>query len=77
MQDGGISLGPSAAILDDCFHMTRDFTHVRFEHCHEEANSVADGLARLCKITLPNSWFDEAPNAIMPLLVNDVVLITN
>lgn len=49
MQDGGISSGSSAGILDDCFHMARDFTHIRFEHCHREANSVADELARLCK----------------------------
>ena len=76
-KDGGITSGSSAAILDDCFHMARDFTHVRFEHCHREANSVADELARLCKFSLPNSWFDDAPIAIMPLLVKYDVLIAN
>lgn len=77
MQDGGNSSGTSAAILDDCYHMARDFLHVRFEHCHREANAVADELARLCKFSPPNSWFDEAPEAIIPLLVSDTVLITS
>ena len=27
MQDGGNSSGTSAAILDDCYHMARDFSH--------------------------------------------------
>ena len=77
MQDGGNTPGSSTAILDDCFHMAKDFTCVRYEHCHREANVVADELARICKFSFPSSWFDEAPDAIMPLLVKDNVLITS
>ena len=50
---------------------------MRYEHCHREANAVADELARICKFSSPNSWFDEAPDAITPLLVSDAVLITS
>lgn len=77
MQDGGNTSGSSVAILDNCFHMARDFTYVRYEHCHREANAVADELARICKFSSPSSWFDEAPDAIIPLLVKDNVLITS
>ncbi|KAE8786510.1 hypothetical protein D1007_39664 [Hordeum vulgare] len=75
MQEGGNSSGTTATILDDCYHMARDFTHVRYDRCHREANSVADKLARICKFSSPNSWFDEPPSVIIPLVVRDNVLI--
>lgn len=76
MQTGGNTSGASAAILDDCFHMARDFTYIQYDHCHRESNVVADELARLC-ISPPNSWFDVAPDDINQLLVNDTILITS
>ncbi|KAE8796077.1 hypothetical protein D1007_28934 [Hordeum vulgare] len=76
MQEGGNSSRTAAAILDDCNHMARDFTHVRYDHCHRKANSVADELARICKFSSPNSWFKKPPSAITPLLVRENVLIT-
>ncbi|KAE8795187.1 hypothetical protein D1007_29920 [Hordeum vulgare] len=77
MQEGGNSCGTAATILDDCYHMARDFTQVRYDHCQRETNSIADELARLCKFSSPSSWFDEPPNVIIPLLVRDSVLITS
>lgn len=75
MQDAGNFSGFSAAILDDCYHMPRDFSQVRYGHCHREANGVAHELARLAKIVTLSTWFDEAPSAITSMLVNDTILI--
>ena len=37
MQDGGLFAGPAAAVIDDCYHMSRDLVQARFEHCHRES----------------------------------------
>ena len=73
MQDGGNTSGSSAVILDDCFHMAKDFTCVRYEHCHREANVVAHELARFCfSQKVDCIWQDEAPSFILQFLLNDV-----
>ncbi|XBJ22540.1 hypothetical protein VPH35_000918 [Triticum aestivum] len=69
MQDGGLFAGPAAAVIDDCYYMSRDLVQVRFEHCHHEANSVAHGLAKLARFSPPGTWFDEAPSALVPFIV--------
>ena len=76
MQDGGLIASPAAALIDDCYHMTCVLGQVRFEHCHRESNSVAHELARLARSSPPSTWFDEAPSALVPLIVKDPLLFT-
>lgn len=76
MQDSGLFAGPVAAVIDDCYHMSRDLVHARFEHCHREANSVAHELARLARFSPPSTWFDDAPSALIALIVKDSLLVT-
>jgi hypothetical protein len=45
MQNGGNSIGPTAAIYDECTFLCHNFTHVCFSHCPREANEVAHILA--------------------------------
>ncbi|XBJ20397.1 hypothetical protein VPH35_011235 [Triticum aestivum] len=76
MQDGGTFSGLTAAIFDDCYHMVHDLSQIHYEHCHREGNSVAHELARIARFSPPGTWFNEAPNAISPMLVNYATLIT-
>ncbi|KAM3318684.1 hypothetical protein ACQJBY_036072 [Aegilops geniculata] len=77
MQEGGLFAGPAAAIIDDCYHMSHDLVIAQFEHCHREANSVAHELARLARFSPPSTWFDEAPSALLPLIVKDSLLVSS
>ena len=45
MTNGGNSLGPAAAIYEECTHLCRNFTEVVFGHCPREANMAAHVLA--------------------------------
>uniref|UniRef100_A0A452Y2Q0 RNase H type-1 domain-containing protein n=1 Tax=Aegilops tauschii subsp. strangulata TaxID=200361 RepID=A0A452Y2Q0_AEGTS len=46
MQSGGNSLGPAAAIYEECSFLARNFSFIVFNHCPREANMAADVLAR-------------------------------
>ena len=45
MNDGGRSMGPAAAIVDDCYHLACDFPNTNFVLCFREWNEVAHELA--------------------------------
>ena len=45
MTNGGNSLGPAAAIYEECIFLCRNFTEVIFLHCPRKANMVAHVLA--------------------------------
>ncbi|XBH63714.1 hypothetical protein VPH35_117623 [Triticum aestivum] len=77
MNEGGRSSGAAAAIFDDCFHLACDFPISRFEHCNREANKVAHELAKLARFSFISDWLEEPHNAIVPILINDVMIISN
>ena len=64
-------------IFDGCFHLACDFPLSRFEHCNREANNVAHVLANLAKFSFISDWFEEPHNDIVPILINDVSIISN
>ena len=41
MKNGNRSFGPSAAVIDDTYHLVCDFPHIIFEHAPRESNYVA------------------------------------
>ena len=57
--------------------MSLDFSHVIYEHCFRENNKVAHELASLARFNPPNVWMDEAPSAIIPLIVSDATIVAN
>jgi hypothetical protein len=77
MKKGGRSRGSTTTIFYDCFHLACDFSISRFEHCNREANKVAHELAKLARFSFISDWFEEPHNAIVPILINDVMIISN
>jgi ribonuclease HI len=77
MQDRGNSSGAAAAIFDDCYHLSSEFSRVLFEHSFRKANAVAHELARIARGSDTQVWIDQAPNFLLPLLRSDVILITD
>ena len=75
MQDGGNSIGPAAAIYEECSFLSRGFAHVIFCHSPRESNRVAHTLA--CKAEGPQSivWLEDPPAFISELLANDVTIM--
>ena len=57
--------------------MSLDFSHVTYDHCNRERNGVANELARLARFSPPRVWMDNAPDEVIPLLVNDATLLMN
>lgn len=76
MNEGGQYAGNAAAIIDDCYHLACEFTSIRFEYCPREANGVAHELARAARTSFCSEWLDVAPNALLPLILKDVSVIT-
>jgi hypothetical protein len=54
-----------------------DFPLVRFEHFNREANKVDHELAWLAKFSVTRDWFEDHMNDIVPLLIDDVTIISN
>ena len=77
MKEGGRSVGAVAVIFDDCFHFSCDFPITRFEHCNREATKIAHKLAALARFSLTSNWFEEPLTEIVPILINDVLPISN
>ena len=71
----GYSSSVASAIFDDCYFMSLDFNHVIYAHCNRESNVVAHEFARLAKFSTTGCWLDTAPNAVIPLLVNDATVL--
>jgi hypothetical protein len=75
MKEEGHSSGVAAAIFDDCYHLASEFPKTIFEHSFRESNCVAHELARVARGTSSHVWFDDPPNFLLPMLLNDVTLI--
>ena len=74
MQSGGNSLGPAAAIYEECSFLARNFSFIVFNHCPREANMAADVLARNSETSRTISWKPEPPGFLVDILSNDVSL---
>jgi ribonuclease HI len=77
MKNGGNSLGPAAAIYDECSFLSRNFTEVLFSHCSREANMVAHVLASHSEGSQSTIWIEKPPNYIKGVLSDDVTLFPN
>uniref|UniRef100_A0A3B6QE99 RNase H type-1 domain-containing protein n=2 Tax=Triticum aestivum TaxID=4565 RepID=A0A3B6QE99_WHEAT len=67
----------TAAVFDDCYFLACDFPITRFKHYNREANRVAHELAKVAKFSTTLNWFEEPLSKIVPLLINDVLVIAN
>ena len=56
MQNRGNSLGPAAAIYEECSFLARNFISIVFSHCPREANMAADLLARNSEVSRTIVW---------------------
>jgi hypothetical protein len=77
MQHGGNSLGPRAAIYEECNFLSRNFVEVFFYHCPRETNIAADSLARYAEGPMSTTWHEEPPDFLVSVLPNDVTLLPN
>jgi hypothetical protein len=77
MKGGGQSNGVATTVFEDCYHPALDFPKVLFEHSFREANSVAHELARMARDSIGQVWLDDPPHFLLPLLLNDVTIISN
>ncbi|KAF7044192.1 LOW QUALITY PROTEIN: hypothetical protein CFC21_053451 [Triticum aestivum] len=76
MKNRGHSARVAAAVFDDCCFMAGDFSFTSFEHCNREANKIAHELARFVKCSMTKDWFEE-PMEIVPLLIDNVTIVSN
>ncbi|KAE8770646.1 hypothetical protein D1007_57566 [Hordeum vulgare] len=76
MCDEGNSLGPAAAIYEECAFLAKNFSFIQFQFCPREANMVADTLARNVVTTRTIKWFEEPPGFLVDVLANDVTLLS-
>ena len=56
MHNGGNSLGPAAAIYEECSFLACNFSFIVFNHCPREANMAADLLARNSEVSRTIVW---------------------
>ena len=75
MENGGNSLGPAAAIYEECTMLCRGFTEVLFFHSPREANMAAHVLARYSEGPESIVWLDDPPDFISSVLTNDVTIL--
>jgi hypothetical protein len=77
MNEGGNSLGPAAAIYEECSFLCRNFSQIVFYHCPREANMAAHVLASHAKGPLSIVWHDDPPDFLVNVLADDVSVISN
>ena len=77
MVNGGNSLGPAAAIFEECTHLCRNFTEVVFVHCPREANMAAHVLASHSEGPMSIVWQEEPPDFLICVIANDISLLPN
>ena len=77
MQGGGNSLGPAAAIYEECSFLARNFISIMFSYCPREANAAADLLARNLEFSHTIVWKSEPPGFLVDVLTNDVSLFAH
>ena len=71
MKEGGNSLGPAAAIYEECTLLCRNFTEVVFSHIPREANMAAHVLASRSEGNQSTVWLDDPPDFLFHVLAND------
>ena len=76
-KEGGRSSGAPMAIFFCFFHLTCDFPISRFENYSRETNKVTHELAKLARFSFISEWFKELNSDIVPILINDVIVIPN
>ena len=74
MQNGGNSLGPAAAIYEECTFFCRNFARVRFGHCPREANMAAHELAKFYEGNQA-VWHGDPTCCIRAAIANDVTIV--
>ena len=68
--------GTTAVIIDDCRQLLRSLGMATLQHCPREANEAAHVLARHgSSMGLREFWFDDPPVILLPVLVDDRVII--
>ena len=77
MQSGGNSLGPAAAIYEECAFICRNFVSVSFQHCPKEANMAANMLATMSEDSRTIVWQSEPPGFLLDILSEDVALFAH
>lgn len=77
MLNGGNSLGPAAAIYEECSFLARNFISIQFYHCPREANMAADVLASKSKASRTIVWKSEPPDFLVDVLSNDVSMFSH
>jgi ribonuclease HI len=75
MENGRNSLGPAAAIYEECSFLCRNFTETQFSHCPREANMAAHELARHSGGTESIVWLDDPPDFILSVLADDASIM--
>ena len=77
MQNGGNSLGPAAAIYEECSFLACNFNIIEFNYCPREANMAADVLSRNSETSRTIVWKSEPPGFLVDVLSNDVSLFSH
>lgn len=69
------SFYPFGPILEDIFHLTRQFRSCSFNHVRREGNTAAHSLAKFA-LNVDNElvWVEECPSWLEPAVLNDVLL---
>ena len=67
--------GSGAVIIDDCRQLLVGLGMATTQHCPREANMAAHVLARYGATQGASFWFDDPPSFIIPVLVDDRVII--
>jgi hypothetical protein len=75
MENGRNSLGPAAAIYEECSFLCRNFTKTQFSHCPREANMAAHELARHAWGIESIVWLDDPPDFILSVLAEDASIM--
>jgi ribonuclease HI len=66
----------SAVVIDDCRHLLTMLGMATLKYCPREANGAAHALARHgSSDSIMRFWFDEPPVFLIPILVEDRVII--
>ncbi|KAE8808644.1 hypothetical protein D1007_14715 [Hordeum vulgare] len=73
----GNSLGPAAAVYEECSFLAKNFVLIQFAFCPREANVVAHTLARFVEPTRTIKWMEEPPGFLIDTLANDVTAFSH
>jgi hypothetical protein len=67
------SLGPVAAIYEECSFLCRSFTETQLSHPSREANMAAHELVRHSAESI--DWLEDPPDFILSVLAEDVSIM--